>query len=375
MATGERREPRHRVRMRLERRPSELVLGAGAVAGLPALIGGGPAAVVLDNAVPHLHRTRLVGALRDASGRPLPTRTLVGGEGVKRIGELDNVLRWLAGVGLPRDGTLVGVGGGALLDLAGLAAALWARGVRYVAVPTTLLAQCDAAIGGKTAINVGELKNPAGAFHPAAHVLADTDFLTTLPRREWRSGMAELIKEAVIGAPRLFAALERRAPALADALRAGDPDEPPAGLDGLPWPAWIARGARVKARLVSADFREAGARQALNLGHTLGHALELTLGLSHGEAVAAGLAAAGRLAVARGLCPAGDAARIAALLGVCGLPTAVAPPPRPQVERLLAQDKKRRGGALGWVLPERIGAVRTGQAVGLDEALAALREA
>lgn len=375
MAGRERSDSPRRIRMRLERRPSELLLGAGAVAGLPGLIGDGPAAVVLDNAVPHLHRGRLVGALRDAAGHPLPTRTLVGGEGVKQIGELDHVLRWLADVGLPRDGALVGVGGGALLDLAGLAAALWARGVRFVAVPTTLLAQCDAAIGGKTAINVGGLKNPAGAFHPASHVVADPDFLATLPRREWRSGLAELIKTAVIGAPRLFAALERRAPALARALGDGDAYEPPAGLDGLPWADWIARAARVKARLVSADFREAGPRQALNLGHTLGHALELSQGLSHGEAVAAGMAAAARLAVARGLCPAGEAGRIAALLQACGLPTAVAPPPRAQAERLLAHDKKRRDGAPGWVLPERIGAVRIGQAVELDEALRALQEA
>ncbi len=360
--------------LRLGGRECRVRLGRGVVARLPALVGEQAAAVLIDNAVPHLHRLRLVPALRDAARRPLPTRTLVGGEQVKRIEELDHVYRWLAQVRLPRDGILVGVGGGALLDLAGFAAATWQRGVRYVALPTTLLAMADAAVGGKTAIDAGGLKNSVGAFHPAQTVLADPDFLATMPRRQWRGGLAEMIKAAVIGAPALFAALERRAGVLALHFADGDPDAAPAAAAlALPWSAWIDRALRVKIRIVRSDFRETGPRRALNLGHTLGHALEAAGGYTHGEAVSVGMAAVARLAARRGLCARDDARRIQALLVACGLPVAAKPPPRHELERLIAGDKKRLGGEVRWVLPARIGAVVLDQSVSIEEAAAAAR--
>ncbi len=373
-----------RITFRMDRRPCAYTLRAGAVAELPALAGERPAVALLDGGVPPTHAARLQAALRDAAGSPLPTRSLPGGERVKSLPELDATLQWLATVRLPRDGTLVGVGGGALLDLAGLAASLWARGIRYVAVPTTLLAMADASVGGKTAVNVGGIKNQAGTFHPAAGILADLEFLRTLPLREWRSGLAEVVKAAVIGAPRLFAGLERRRVALercfggdpGGAAAAAAPDAgavtPPEEVGDLPWVEWIGAAVRVKARIVAADFQEAGPRKALNLGHTLGHALEVAHGLSHGEAVAVGMATSARLAAERGLCPAADAARIAALLRACGLPVTAPAPPAPDLERLIEGDKKRLGGGVGWVLPERIGVVRLDQRVEMDELLRAL---
>ncbi len=364
-----------RLSLRLDDRPCSYVLGRGVLSLLPTLLGDRPAVVLLDRGAVRDRRERLTATLRDRRGRPLPVLTLAGGEGVKSLAALERVYVWLARRGLPRDGTLVGVGGGALLDLAGFAAATWQRGVDFVSVPTTLLAMVDASLGGKTALDVAGVKNNVGAFHPATHVLADPGFLATLPRREWRSGLAETIKAAVIASPSLFADLERRAPALRAAFgeAAGRPrgrDLAPAAALRLPWPGWIGAAARVKARIVGRDFREEGPRRALNLGHTLGHALEAAGGLSHGEGVAAGLAMAVAIAHLRGLCPTRDAVRILALIEACGLPLAPPLPPLATLERLIAGDKKRRRGVVGWVLPERIGRVRLDQPVDLRDVAA-----
>ncbi len=359
-----------RLSLRFDGRPCSYVLGRGVLSLLPTLLGDRPAVVLLDRGAVGDRREQLTASLRDRSDRPLPTLTLNGGEGVKNLATLERVYNWLARRGLPRDGTLVGVGGGALLDLAGFAAATWQRGVDFVSAPTTLLAMVDASLGGKTALDVAGVKNNVGAFHPAIHVLADPGFLATLPRREWRSGLAETIKAAVIASPSLFANLERHAPALRAAFgeaasRPRSRDLAPAAALRLPWTVWIGGAARVKARIVGRDFREEGPRRALNLGHTLGHALEASGGLSHGEGVAAGLAMAVAIAHLRGLCPARDAVRILALIEACGLPIAPQLPPLATLERLIAGDKKRRRGVVGWVLPERIGRVRLDQPVDL----------
>ncbi len=369
--------PERLLRIRLAERTSDYWLSPGARDGLPARLGAGPAVALVDRGVWRAHAPALRRVLRAADGSSLPLLLVPGGEAAKRAARLAQVWRWLAARQLPRDGTLVAVGGGAVLDLAGLAAATWQRGVRFVALPTTLLGMVDAAIGGKTAIDVGMLKNGVGAFHPASDVLADPRFLATLPRRQWRCGLAEAVKAAVIGSPGLFRDLERHAPSLARAFagpRRGREDRVGSAALALPWPAWIARAARVKAAIVSRDFREQGPRRALNLGHTLGHAIESAGGWSHGEAVAIGMATAAALAARRGLCPAVDAGRIHALLRACGLPVVAALPPRARLARLIAGDKKRLGGRVRWVLPAGIGAVRLDESVDLAELREAMRD-
>jgi len=344
-------------------------IGTGAVGAVAGLAAARPVAVVVDARVQRRHPDVCAAILAAAA----PGRRLVlpGGEAVKSPRRLLQLLRWLGRCGLPRDGLVVGIGGGTLLDLAGLGAALWQRGVDYAAVATTLLAAVDAAIGGKTAIDLDGVKNPVGAFHPALLTAVDPALLATLPRREWRQGMAELVKTAVLGDAVLFRSLERRRADLAAALARGRADRPPPATP-LPWDRWIRRAAAVKISLVERDFRERGPRRALNLGHTLGHALEPLLGIAHGEAVALGLAVAARLAARRGLCTAAERDRIVALLAACGLPTRAPAPPRRAVAALIARDKKRAAGRTRWVLPAGIGRVVLDVPVEVAEALALL---
>lgn len=341
--------------------------GGAALDDIGRLRRGRPAAALVDAAVARRHGPALAKCLGDA-----PRLTRPGGERVKTLAELERVYRWLARIRLPRDGLLIGVGGGTLLDAAGLAASTWGRGVDFAAAPTTLLAAVDAAVGGKTAVNLDLLKNPIGTFHPAALVAADTRLLRSLPRGEWRNGLAETIKAAVIGAPALFRDLEARGAELDLRIGRGDRRRTVSDVERLPWRRWIAAAVAVKADVVAADPFERGPRRSLNLGHTLGHALEPLLSLGHGEAVSLGLAVAARLAAARGLCTPRCAARIVDLLSVCGLPVAAAAPPRAEVAALVVRDKKMERGTVGWVLPERLGRVVLDQPVDLDDALAAL---
>ncbi len=343
------------------------VCGTGALVDLKRLRDRRPAVALVDGAVARRHGDALAAALGD-----VPRLTRPGGERIKTLAELERIYHWLAKVGLPRDGLLIGVGGGSLLDVAGLAASTWGRGVAFAAAPTTLLAAVDAAVGGKTAVNLDRLKNPIGTFHPAALVVADTTLLDSLPRHEWRNGLAEMIKTAIIGAPALFRDLEALSEALAASVGRGDRRRTVADVARLPWQRWIADAVAVKASVVAADPLEQGRRRALNLGHTLGHALEPLLGIGHGEAVALGMAVAARLAAARGCCTASCAARIVSLLSACGLPVTATPPPRADVARLVVRDKKMRGGSVRWVLPARLGRVVLDQPVDLADALAAL---
>ncbi|MBU1073733.1 iron-containing alcohol dehydrogenase, partial [bacterium] len=250
------------------------VCGKGVLGELARIRDGRPAVALVDATVARRHGDALASALGDA-----PRLTRPGGERIKTLAELERIYRWLAEVGLPRDGLLIGVGGGTLLDVAGLAASTWGRGVAFAAAPTTLLAAVDAAIGGKTAVNLDSLKNPIGTFHPAALVAADTRLLNTLPRHEWRNGLAEMIKAAVIGAPTLFRDLESRRDELSASVGRGDRHRTIEDAGRLPWHGWIIDAVAVKARVVAADPFERGRRRALNLGHTLGHALEPLLGL------------------------------------------------------------------------------------------------
>lgn len=348
--------------MMLDGHPSRYVLGPLACLDLGRFVPHPPPVYIMDSAVVRHHPRWLEQMQESCDPFRHAALTIPGGEDAKSMKRLEEVYTWLGEQGLSRDGTIVGVGGGAVLDLAGMAAATWRRGVNYVAIPTTLLAMVDAAIGGKTALNAAGLKNPVGVFHPAAGILADAGFLTTLSRLDWRNGMAEMIKAAVIGDPRLFAYLHHSRERLQATIGGGDPAEPVPGIIGaLPWRQWIGQAATVKTRVVNQDFREQGPRRALNLGHTLGHVLETWTRetdspLSHGQAVAIGMAVVFRIAAERGTCPVAAAVQVIELLEACGLPVSYRCPPTGELERLLGGDKKQSAReGLRWVLPERIG--------------------
>jgi shikimate kinase/3-dehydroquinate synthase len=291
--------------------------------------------------MPSLVADRRVAGLVPGTLRRLVTE---GGEQAKRLGRLERVLGWLAERGAERGDPVIGLGGGTVGDLAGLAAALYARGVPYVAVPTTWLAQADAALGGKVGIDLSQAKNAVGAFWPPWAVVADTALLRSLPQARRRDGMAESIKAAIIGDADLWQLIsERGGPALRD--------------DEAARYAIIERAARVKLAIVRRDPFETGERRQLNLGHTLAHALEVESDyrLAHGAAVAFGLRAAAALAAGRG----GDANLPPALDQVlAGLGFRLRRRFDPaSVRRALQADKKRAAGRQRWLLPLRIGQV------------------
>ncbi len=274
-------------------------------------------------------------------------------EPAKRLATVEKIARALVSFGADRDATLVAVGGGVVGDVAGFVAASYLRGVRLIHVPTTLVAQVDSAIGGKTGVNLPEGKNLVGAFYPPELVIADPDVLSTLPHRQYRAGLYEIIKYGVIADPALFRYLERHMLALLRRDRAA--------LEYV-----IPRCIRIKAMVVGKDERESGLRQILNFGHTLGHALETATGYKkflHGEAVGHGMIFATLLAVAIGHLGVKDAARI------MGLILSVGPLPRipalsnSELRSLVLSDKKVHAGEIGWVLPSVIGKARWGVAV------------
>ncbi|MGH3888628.1 MAG: 3-dehydroquinate synthase, partial [Pseudonocardiaceae bacterium] len=245
----------------------------------------------------------------------------------------------LGKVGLDRTGTVVGLGGGAITDLAGFVAANWLRGVRVVQVPTTLLAMVDAAVGGKTGINTDAGKNLVGAFHEPAAVLVDLAYLQTLPRAELVAGMAEVVKTGFISDPVILERIE------ADPAAALDPSGPV--LEEL-----VARSIRVKADVVAADLRESHLREVLNYGHTLGHALERREGYRwrHGAAVSVGMVFAAELARLAGRLDDATAQRHRRLLSSIGLPTSYDADALPELLEGMRNDKKTRSGVLRFVV-------------------------
>ncbi len=355
-------EANYNLHMTLDGRPSQYILGPLAGLELARFVPHPPPIYILDDAVAHLHAPWLEQIQAACDEHTSPTLTLPGGEKSKTLAGLQTIYEWLADQGVARDKTLVAVGGGSILDISGLAAATWRRGMNFVVIPTTLLAMVDASIGGKTALNAAGLKNPVGCFYPAAGIMADPGFLTTLTRQSWRDGLAELIKTAAIGDPLLFESLHEARGRLDNLFAGGAPDQPvPGVLGSLDWKTWIARSATVKVHIVEKDFREQGLRKSLNLGHTLGHALEaLHLDdahpLSHGQAVAIGMAVVFRVAAERNLCPLDEAVKVIEVLEACGLPTRCTAPDPVELDRALAGDKKHTsGGGLEWVLPRCIG--------------------
>ena len=341
------------VKVALGERAYDIVIGRGLLASLGtrarALKPGAKAAIVCDEAVMPLHLATAEAALKSAG--LTSTAIIVGqGEGSKAFATLERVCEGLIAAKVERGDLVIALGGGVVGDLAGFAAAIVRRGLDYIQVPTTLLAQVDSSVGGKTAINSSLGKNLIGAFHQPILVLADTAILDTLPARQFRAGYAELVKHGLLGDAAFFSWLE----ANAKEVFAGTAAREHA----------IATSCRMKADIVARDEREAGDRALLNLGHTFGHALEAAAGFSdrllHGEAIAIGITLAFAFSAKRGLLPQADAERVQRHLAAVGLPTHVSdipggPPGVDRLMELMAQDKKVRRGKLIFILAHGIG--------------------
>ena len=297
---------------------------------------------------------RLAEALR-ALGSEVVHILLPQGEAAKRLDVVEGAARELAALHVERSEPIVAVGGGALGDTVGFLASIYLRGIRFLQVPTTLVAQIDSAIGGKTGVDLPEGKNLVGAFHQPAAVIIDIAMLRTLPERQIRAALGEAVKMAALGDERLFELLEADGPAIAR----GDPTVFDSGLLA----EVVERAGWAKVEVVIADERErgpSGGRITLNLGHSLGHAFEAAGGyggLLHGEAVAYGLRAAGRIGIEAGVTPPERVERVERLLDRLGLATEPLPYPLATVMEHLATDKKHEGGRLRWVLMTAEGVV------------------
>lgn len=297
---------------------------------------------------PHLDQ---IAASVDAACIPWQEIRVQDGDAEKNLEQAGALLEKIAEEGASRDHLLVAVGGGVTGDLAGFAASVYMRGIALVQVPTTLLAQVDASIGGKTGVNLPVAKNLVGTFYPPRLVLSDPCVLRTLPDHEISNGMAEVVKTALLGAPGLFDLLDE---ALAD-----DPVRPLRSIDLLE--RCVVECARIKAGIVERDPFEKGERMVLNLGHTLGHAFEALGGytkLSHGQAVSIGLVAALRIALARKRIDRTLFDRTVKILEACGLPVIPPPVDREKFFKSLYLDKKKKKDRLRFVLPERLGLCR-----------------
>jgi 3-dehydroquinate synthase len=335
------------VRVALGERSYPIHIGAGALDAAELYrphLGAARAAVITNPVVAPLYLGRVKAALARAGAQCFEV-LVEDGEQAKNWSSLERVLDALLAARLGRDGVVVALGGGVIGDLAGFAAAVYQRGIAFIQVPTTLLAQVDSSVGGKTAINHVRGKNMVGAFHQPAAVIADVAALATLPERELRSGVAEVVKHGFA----LDAALVDWLEANMAALLAREP----AALTHA-----VRRSCELKAAVVAADEREGGRRAILNFGHTFGHAIEAGAGYGawlHGEAVAAGMVMAAELSVRAGLLAAADAARVRTLVVRAGLADKGPPLSLERYLELMALDKKAAGGRMRFVLLERIG--------------------
>ncbi len=352
--------------------PYDVVVGRGLLAQAGARIAPfarGRTVIISDETVAALHGPALTASLA-AAGVHSETIAVPPGEGSKSFAELERLMDRLLATGLDRRDVVVALGGGVVGDLAGLAAALYMRGIDFVQVPTTLLAQVDSSVGGKTAIDTPRGKNLVGAFHQPRLVLADIDVLATLPARQLRSGWAEVLKHSLICDAAFFDWLAGEG-----AVGAGGD---PAALERA-----VVRSVEIKSGIVGEDEKEAGRRALLNLGHTFGHAIEAELGfeeaaLAHGEAVALGCVLAFQYSARLGLCPAVEVARVEAVIAAAGLPTRLAQGGAFEAEALIvrmAGDKKAEAGDVTLVLARGIGDAFVQRAVDRPDLLAFLREA
>lgn len=333
-----------------------VLIGAGLVRDhLQKLMGAcSGALLVTDENVAPLHGDRARGALLNIDRRA--EVVLTPGEQYKNLDGLRRIFQGAFDAGLDRKATFVGLGGGVVTDMTGFAAATWVRGVRWIGLPTTLLSMVDASVGGKTAVDFETAKNSVGAFWQPAGVICDVETLQTESERAYVGALSEVVKTALIGDPDLFTLLERSSEAILS-------------RDTALITEVVDRCVRVKARVVALDERESGVRATLNLGHTIGHALEASsgyTGLTHGEAVSLGLVAALRLGERRGHTPSQLTARVLALLDKLRLPRKLSATDLHKSTELLGHDKKRAGESIRFVYARDIGRVDT-EAIGLDE--------
>lgn len=352
------------IKVGLGARSYDIHVGHGLLEKAGALLkplARGPLPVVTDLTVGEIH---LADFLESCGHADLDAHPVVmpPGEESKSFAGLAELSRELLDTGVDRGGLIVALGGGVIGDLTGFAAGILKRGVAFAQIPTTLLAQVDSSVGGKTAINAPQGKNLLGLFHQPRIVIADTALLSTLPRRELLAGYAEVVKYGALGDAEFFAWLEQNG---TKAL-SGDKD----ALIHM-----VAHSCRMKADIVARDERETGERALLNLGHTFGHALEAATGFSqrliHGEGVAIGMALAFQLSVKLGLCPKDDSDRLMRHLKAAGLPSSIADieGPRPPVDTLVAtmgHDKKVKDGKLTFILARGLGRAFVTSDVPLD---------
>jgi 3-dehydroquinate synthase len=331
-----------RVEVGLADRKYDILIGRGILESAgelisPLCVSSGPLAVVTDANVWRLWGERLASSLA-VSGVSFEPIVSPAGEENKTLLGLSRIYDGFADMGLRRDGLVIAFGGGVVGDMAGFAAATWMRGTRYVQIPTTLLAQADSSVGGKTSVNLPQGKNLAGVFHQPKLVITDTSVLETLPERERRCGMAEVIKYAAISSARFLDKLQDRTSA--------------ACIEEI-----IGECCRVKSEIVERDELDSGQRMLLNFGHTLGHAIEKISGFSvyrHGEAVAFGMTMAAVIGERAGLTQSGTADKIRRALSAWGL-DADYPQDTAPLLPLLSADKKSVGGGVRMVLLRKIG--------------------
>ncbi|MFZ9973928.1 MAG: 3-dehydroquinate synthase [Vulcanococcus sp.] len=358
------------IEVALSANPYPVVIGRGALQALGEQmrqqgIKAGTKVLVVTNPVVDQHYGAQALTSLESAGFNANLLVIEAGEDQKTPGTVALIHDAAFAHKLERGSVIVALGGGVVGDMAGFAAATWLRGIAVVQVPTTLLAMVDASIGGKTGVNHPGGKNLIGAFHQPRLVLIDPDTLTTLPEREFRAGMAEVIKYGVIGDPELFNELETAAERLASMNT----------LPGELLQRVLERSAAAKAKVVAADEREGGLRAILNYGHTLGHVVEALCGYGtylHGEAVAIGMVAAGELALELDLWSSEDQSRQRAVIAAAELPSRWPDLEPTAVLECLQGDKKVRDGTVRFVLPSNLGKVEIRSDVTAEQVLAAL---
>jgi 3-dehydroquinate synthase len=366
-------------RVGLDGRSYDVVIGRGEIASLGERVAtlrpGCKVAIVTDETVARHHLAAAEKSLT-AAGVDAASIKVPAGEASKSFRMFEQVCDALIAARIERGDLIVALGGGVVGDLAGFAAAVVRRGVDYVQVPTTLLAQVDSSVGGKTAINSSQGKNLVGAFYQPILVIADTALLDTLPERELRAGYAEVVKYGLLGDLALFEWLEGH---WREVFAGG----PPRGNQPAPREYAVLKSVQAKAAIVARDERETGDRMLLNLGHTFGHAFEAAAGFSdrllHGEAIGLGMALAFEFSARRGLMAQAEAARVIAHLAATGLPTHVKAVPGewPGVDPimdLISQDKKVKRGRLTFILVRGIGQAFVSRDVEAAEVRAFLAE-
>ena len=362
------------IRVELGPRGYDIVIGANALESIEVVKALYPklrrVLIVTDATVERLHGAALRKPLQGI-GLDCETVVLPPGEGTKSFATLQSLCETLLAKRIDRSDVIVAFGGGVIGDLAGFAASILLRGIDFIQVPTTLLAQVDSSVGGKTAIDTPQGKNLVGSFHQPRAVLADTSLLDTLPRRDLLAGYAEVAKYGLIGSAGFFAWLER---SWHDVIGHAGPERTGA----------IDYSCQAKARIVAADEREAGERALLNFGHTFAHALETECGydeaLRHGEAVGLGMTMAFDLSAALGLCDPAAAERVRRHFAAVGLPTSLEANtlaarkwPAERLAAHMLSDKKVRGGKLTFILARAVGQAFVANDVPAEKVLATLR--